>query len=174
MSDSQFIMDDVKLLFGDLTTPEAGVKFTPPLRANPATIQGKINPPAITWTWADEATRQAQPVTHDDIGKYGLQSDINVLFQLTSMTPLVWQPAQTVTPDDVGKIGIQTDINTLSRPAGGISGRGIEDRARRRRAVGNRWRSGGRTRPSDHRPSPEIDDEHFFGLCRLVSSTIHV
>ncbi|MGZ2744460.1 hypothetical protein [Burkholderia stagnalis] len=131
MSDSQFIMDDVKLLFGDLTTPEASVKFTPPQRANLATIQGKINPPAITWTWADEVTRQAQPVAHDDVGKYGLQSDINVLFQLTSMAPLVWQPvqtgttttwtwaniaartAQTVTPDDVGKIGIQTDINTL-------------------------------------------------------------
>src|SRR5579859_1397110 len=127
----QFIMDDVKLLFNDLTTPETGVKFNPPQRANPATIQGNIKPPAVTWTWADQPTRQAQVVTQDDLGKYGIQTDANILFQLTSAMPVVWQPvqigttatwswanlaartAQTVTQDDVGKIGIQTDINTL-------------------------------------------------------------
>jgi hypothetical protein len=130
-AEPQFIMDDVKLLFNDLTTPETGVKFNPPLRANPATIQGNINPPAITWTWADQAARQAQAVTQGDVGKYGIQTDTNILYRLTSATPLVWQPVQTgttatwswpnlaartaqaVTQDDVGKIGIQTDINTL-------------------------------------------------------------
>ena len=127
----QFIMDDVKLLFNDLTTPEAGVKFNPPQRANPATIQNNIKPPAVTWTWVDQSARQAQTVTQGDIGKYGIQTDANILFQLTSATPLVWQPvqigttatwtwgnlaaraAQAVMQDDVGKIGIQTDINTL-------------------------------------------------------------
>ncbi len=131
MSEPPFIMDDVKLLFHDLTSPEAGVKFTPPARANPATIQNDIHPPTITWTWADQAARQAQTPTEDDIGKYGVQTDDNTLFRLTSVTPLVWQPAQAggtpawtwanlaartaqaVTQDDVGKIGIQRDISTL-------------------------------------------------------------
>lgn len=127
----QFIMDDVKLLFNDLTSPESGVKFNPPTRANPGTIQSNINPPAITWTWADQAARLGQVVTESDVGKYGVQSDANTLFRLTSATPPVWQAiqigttatwawpnqagrlAEAVTPDDVGKIGIQTDINTL-------------------------------------------------------------
>jgi hypothetical protein len=127
----QFIMDDVKLLFNDLTTPETNVKFNPPQRANLATIQNNIKPPAVTWTWANQSARRAQAVTQDDIGKYGIQTDANILFQLTSASPLVWQPvqigttatwtwanlaartAQGVTQDDVGKIGIQTDINTL-------------------------------------------------------------
>lgn len=127
----QFIMDDVKLLFNDLTTPETGVKFNPPQRATQATIQNNIKPPAVTWTWADQSARQAQAVTQDDVGKYGIQTDANILFQVTSASPLVWQPvqigatatwswanlaaraAQPVTEEDVGKIGIQTDINTL-------------------------------------------------------------
>jgi hypothetical protein len=124
-------MDDVKLLFNDLTTPETGVKFNPPQRATQATIQNNIKPPAVTWTWADQSARQAQAVTQDDVGKYGIQTDANILFQVTSASPLVWQPvqigatatwswanlaaraAQPVTEEDVGKIGIQTDINTL-------------------------------------------------------------
>ncbi len=126
-----FIMDDVQLLFRDLAAPEAGVRFAPPSRANPATIQSNINPPAVTWTWTNLAARQAQAVAQVDVGKYGLQTDANILFRLTSATPLVWQPvptgttstwtwanlaarmAEVVTSDDVGKIGIQTDINTL-------------------------------------------------------------
>ncbi len=127
----QFIMDDVKLLFHDLTSPESGVTFNPPTRANPATIQSNIHPPAITWTWTDQAARLGLVVNQSDVGKYGLQSDANMLFRLTGATPPVWQPVQTgttatwtwknqaarlaeaVTQDDVGKIGIQTDINTL-------------------------------------------------------------
>jgi hypothetical protein len=129
----QFIMDDVKLLFNDLTAPETGVKFDPPQRANSASIQSNIKPPALTWTWADQAARLAQVVTQFDVGKYGIQADVNTLFRLTSATPLpiVWQPvqigttatwtwpnqaarvAEAVTQDDVEKIGIQTDINTL-------------------------------------------------------------
>src|SRR5438034_597663 len=129
---TQFIMDDIRLLFNDLTTPETGVKFSPPLRAISGTIQNSIKPQAtITWTWADQAARQTQVVTLDDVGKYGIQKDQNVLFRLASATPLVWQPIQTgttatwtwaniaartaqaVTEKDLGKIGIQTDINTL-------------------------------------------------------------
>ena len=129
----QFIMDDVKLLLNDLTAPETGVKFDPPLRANLATIQGNIKPPAVKWTWVDELARQKEVVTQDDVGKYGIQTDANILFQLTSASPnpVVWQPVQIgttatwtwanlqartlqkVTPDDVWKIGVQTDINTL-------------------------------------------------------------
>lgn len=126
-----FIMNDVQLLFDNLTAPEAGLRFAPPLRANPAIIQSNINPPALTWTWADLAARQAQVVAQVDIGKYGVQTDANTLFRLTNATPVVWQPVLTgttltwtwlnqaarmnevVTQDDVGKIGIQTDINTL-------------------------------------------------------------
>ena len=127
---AQLIMDDVKLLFNSLSTPESNVTFDPPSRANPATIQANINPPALTWTWPNAAGRQAQSISMPDAGKYGLQTDINTLFQLTSVTPAVWQPvhitattwtwpnlvarnAQPVTPDDLGKIGIQTDINVL-------------------------------------------------------------
>src|SRR5262249_33732867 len=74
-----------------------------------------------------------EKVTQTDLGKYGLQSDTNILFRLTSADPVVWQPVQTVTtptwtwanqaarnataksvtPDDIGKIGVQTDTNTL-------------------------------------------------------------
>src|SRR5258708_7918903 len=129
----QFIMDDVKLLFNDLTAPETGVRFNPPLRANPTTIQGNIKPPAVTWTWADQSARLALAVKQSDVGKYGIQTDANILFQLTSASPspVVWQPvqigttatwtwpnvaartAQAIMQDDVGKIGIQTEINTL-------------------------------------------------------------
>jgi hypothetical protein len=73
----QYIMDDVKLLFNDVTKPESGVAFNPPTRANLATIQSNINPPAITWTWADQSARLAQVVTQSDTGKYGIQSDAN-------------------------------------------------------------------------------------------------
>jgi hypothetical protein len=128
----QFIMDDIKLLFSDLSSPELGVKFNPPTRANPDTIQNNIHPPAISWPpWADQAARLGEPVTEGDIGKYGIQSDANMLFRLTSVKPTVWQPvqigttatwtwtnqaarlAEKVNQDDVGKIGIQTDISTL-------------------------------------------------------------
>jgi hypothetical protein len=126
---AQFIMNDVKLLFSDLTTPETGVVFNPPSRANPATIRNNINPP--TWIWANQAARQSQIVTRDGVGNYGLQTDVNVAFQLSAANPAVWQPIQTgsnatwtwanltartkqvVAQIDVGKYGIQTDIQTL-------------------------------------------------------------
>jgi len=133
----QFIMDDVKLLFGDLTTPETGVKFNPSTRATPATIQKNIGPSVTTsWTWANDATRLAQVVSQDDLGKYGIQTDTNMLFRLGSVSPPVWQTvqpsttpswtwfnkvardAQLVSADDVGRIGIQTDINALYQLTG--------------------------------------------------------
>ena len=124
-------MDSVKLLVSDITSPETAVKFVPPSRADSATIQNNIAPPAITWTWKDDAARQAQAVTLDDVGKYGYQADVNTQFRLTSVTPIVWQPFLTgtiatwtwknatervnekVLPADVGKNGIQTDTNVL-------------------------------------------------------------
>ena len=89
-----FIMDDVKLLFKNLSSPESGVEFTPPSRSSPSSIQASINPPAVTWTWADAPTRVVQAVTDMDIGKYGLQVDANILYQLVGSAPAVWQPAQ--------------------------------------------------------------------------------
>src|SRR5262249_18345619 len=127
----QFIMDSVKLLVGDVTSPETTVKFVPPSRGNASTIQSTIYPPKATWTWVDDSTFKAQQVTDDDLGKYGLHVPLNTLFRLTGTNPTVWQPFQTgttstwtwtnitarnaerVTPDDVGKIGPQSDINTL-------------------------------------------------------------
>ena len=46
----QLVTDDVALLFKDLSAPENSVVFDPPSRANPATIQSNIDPPAATWT----------------------------------------------------------------------------------------------------------------------------
>jgi hypothetical protein len=131
----KFIMDDVKLLFGNLTTPETGVQFNPPSRATPGTIQNNIGTPVTkSWTWANKPDRLAQVVTQDDIGKYGIQTDTNMLFRLGSVetngvgvwetvqpsTAVTWtwlntaaRTAQLVTNDDLGKTGIQTDINTL-------------------------------------------------------------
>src|SRR5437016_4348339 len=97
-TEPQFIMDSVKLLIGDVTSPETTVKFVPPSRANPATIQATIAPPKVTWTWANDAARTAETLHDEDIGKYGLQVDVNTLFRLTAITPkIVWQPFQTGT-----------------------------------------------------------------------------
>ncbi len=134
----QFIMDEVKFLLGDVSTPESAVEFDsqPKInptsqRATPATIQNSINPPVATWTWVDQTARLAQTAIQDDLGKYGIQTDINSMFQLTSVSPIaVWQPvkaftnatwtwinvvarnAQPVTSGDVGKVGYQSDIDT--------------------------------------------------------------
>jgi hypothetical protein len=122
-------MDDVKLLFKEVSAPESGVTFDPALRATPATIQSRINPPS--WIWPNEAARQSQTVTADDVGKYGIQTDVNADFQLSAATPATWQPrqvgtratwtwanqaartAQVIAPTDIGKYGVQSDINTL-------------------------------------------------------------
>jgi len=131
----KFIMDDVKLLFGNLTIPETGVQFSPPSRATPGTIQNNIGTPVNkSWTWASPADRRNQSVSQDDIGKYGIQTDTNMLFRLGSVdtsgkgvwetvqpsTGVTWtwlneaaRAAQSVTDDDLGKTGIQTDNNTL-------------------------------------------------------------
>ncbi len=131
-----FIMDDVRLLFSDLTTPETQVKFSPPARANPSTIENAIQPPQATWTWADQVARLAQQVSQADLGKYGLQRDISTLYRLVSLSPLRWElvrdfttaswtwqnvtarDAEKVTADDVGKIGYQADTNTYYRLTG--------------------------------------------------------
>ena len=133
----KFVKDDIGFLFSDLTTPETSVKFDPPSRANPATIQRNIDPPAATWIWPDEAARRLHAVTSTDIGKYGLQSDIATLFKLIGVSPQsVWQAVQNftqatwtwlnltarlaekVTEGDVGKVGIQSDIDTYFQLAG--------------------------------------------------------
>jgi hypothetical protein len=128
-----FIMDDVRLLFSDLTTPETQVKFSPAARANPSTIENTIRPPQATWTWADQAARLAQQVNQTDLGNYGLQRDTSTLYRLVSLSPLQWEPVQDftkatwpwpnvtarnsehVTAADIGKIGYQADTNTYYR-----------------------------------------------------------
>ena len=126
-----FIMNEVKLLIGDITPPETDVTFDPPSRATPSSIQSTIGPPQPTWIWKNQATRDQEPVTALDIGKYGLETDINMLYRLSSVTPLTtWQPvtdfsnatwtwinavartAQPVTASDVGKVGFQSDTDT--------------------------------------------------------------
>ncbi len=134
-----FIMHDVRLLFGNLTTPETTVQFNPPSRANPTTIQNNIHPPEATWNWANQSVRENQPVTAIDVGKYGLQADVNTLFRLSSVSPtIVWQPvqnftiatwtwanltarnAQPITKNDIGKIGVQTDIDMYYQLTGAV------------------------------------------------------
>src|SRR5260370_5723236 len=88
---SQSVMDDVKLLLSELTIPEAPVRFDPPARATPVTIQNGINPPIVTWTWPGQAARLTQKLTQDDVGKYGLQTDSNALYKLTSFVPVIWE-----------------------------------------------------------------------------------
>jgi hypothetical protein len=128
-----FIMDDVRLLFSDLTTPETQVKFSPPARANSSTIEDTIRPPQATWTWADQAARLAQQVNQVDLGKYGLQRDTSMLYRLVSLLPLRWEPvrdftkaswtwanvtarnSEMVTDDDIGKTGYQADTSTYYR-----------------------------------------------------------
>ena len=102
----QFIMDEVKLLLGDVSTPESAVEFDPQPKTTPATqratqatIQNAINPP---WTWANATARTAQQVTDNDAGKIGIQTDTNTYFQLASASPEVWRqvpnPTNTSSP----------------------------------------------------------------------------
>src|SRR5262249_52749120 len=44
-----------------------------------------------TWTWPNAAARNAQPVTTNDVGKIGVQTDIDTYYRLTGATPAVWQ-----------------------------------------------------------------------------------
>jgi len=126
-------MDDVKLLLSDLSSPESGVKFDPPARANTSTIENTIHPPQATWTWANQAARVAQQIEEIDLGKYGLQTDTSTLYRLVSLSPVRWQPVQDfttaswtwpnvtsrnteqVTTNDIGKVGYQVDTNTYYR-----------------------------------------------------------
>src|SRR5262245_2520145 len=80
-----YIMDEVKVLLNDVTTPESTVEFDPQpktvattQRATPATIRNAINPPV--WTWKNKGDRDAQQVTSSDLGKVGYQKDIDTYF----------------------------------------------------------------------------------------------
>jgi len=106
----EYIMDEVKLLLADVTTPESAVEFdsqpktvSATQRATPATIRNVINPPL--WTWADLAARNAQQVTPDDLGKIGYQKNTNTYYQLNGVVPTVWEqlpdPADTSAPFDL-------------------------------------------------------------------------
>jgi len=101
-----YVMDEVKLLIGDVATPESAVEFDPQpqtaptsQRATPATIRDSINPP---WRWTNLAARTTQRVTQDDIGRIGYQEDTNTYYQLTSAVPVGWQevpgPGNTSSP----------------------------------------------------------------------------
>ena len=131
-----YVLAQVKALLEDLTAPETSVTFTTPPRADPESIADTIAPPHATWTWADENERSNQVVGVDDVGKYGLQVDISVLFKLVTASPSsTWQPirdfttatwtwlnaaareGEQVDSQDVGKVGLQTDINSYYRLA---------------------------------------------------------
>lgn len=90
-----YIMDEVKVLLSDVTTPESAVEFDPQpttiaaaQRATPATIRNAINPPV--WTWNSRGERDAQLVTSSDLGKIGYQKDIDTYFELTDVVPSTW------------------------------------------------------------------------------------
>jgi hypothetical protein len=129
-----FIMHDVKLLFKELTAPEDQLGFQQPTRADTSTIQSTVNPPAVSWTWPDAASRVSQQVAAIDISKFGYEVDANCLYQLIAIVPaVVWEPIhigpvstwtwqnqvarqnQAVQPSDLGKVGLQLDINSLFR-----------------------------------------------------------
>src|SRR5436190_1152118 len=90
-----YVMDEVKLLIGDVSTPESAVNFDPTPktspadpRATPGSIRDSINPP---WSWPNLAARNAQPVSDDDLGRLGYQSDTDTYYRLTRTTPKQWQ-----------------------------------------------------------------------------------
>jgi hypothetical protein len=132
------ILNDVKLLLRDLTTPETQVSFNVPSRGNAATIQNTIYPPATTWSWQDlNARKSREPaLTQEDVGKYGIVESNHTLYKLLRITPDVqWQAVQTFTDAtwswanvaerleehvedaDVEKIGVQRDIDIQLSPA---------------------------------------------------------
>jgi hypothetical protein len=132
----QFVQDGVRLLLSELTSPEAGVRFSISDRADPSTIENTIHPPQATWTWADAVARSAQVIDHGDLGRYGLQVDTGTLYRLRKVVPPLWEPvrdftaatwtwpnqaareAESVTPQDIGKTGYQTDTDTYYRLTG--------------------------------------------------------
>jgi hypothetical protein len=90
-----YVMDEVKLLIGDVSTPESAVNFDPTpktspaaQRATPGSIRDSINPP---WSWPNQAARNSQPVTEDDLGRLGHQTDTDTYYRLISTTPVQWQ-----------------------------------------------------------------------------------
>ncbi|MFL5864262.1 MAG: hypothetical protein ACJ780_26420 [Solirubrobacteraceae bacterium] len=127
-------MNEVRLLGGDMTTPETKVSFVTPARSDSGAIEDVIRPPTpeATWIWADSEARDQQHVRDIDIGKYGLQTDIHKLFKLAGILPVpphVWQPVRDFTVatwtwrnqkaresenpliGDLGKIGYQVDTD---------------------------------------------------------------
>lgn len=131
----EFILDEIRLLSRDMTTPETNVDFVTPARSDSGAIEDVIRPPTPepSWVWADSEARDLQHVSDIDIGKYGLQTDIHKLFKLASILPVVWQPvrdftvatwtwrnqkareAENVLMADLGKIGYQVDIDKYFR-----------------------------------------------------------
>ena len=127
----QFILDDVKLLFNELSAPEDQLQFNVPERPDASTIQSTVNPPSVSWVWPDQNSRVSQAVDSSDLSKFGYETDTNTLYQLIAVSPNVWQPVQTgtvatwtwqdqtarqgqaVQASDVGKTGLQSDINEL-------------------------------------------------------------
>src|SRR5450631_2099210 len=135
-------MTEVKLLLGQLTTPETNVSFNTQSRADSNTIENSIGRlPEVAWTWADKDARDQQPVYENDIGRYGLQSDIQKIYRLVSLSPVRWQQvqdftiatwtwrnqtarlAEVVEVGDLGKVGYQADIDSyfrLDNPTGPV------------------------------------------------------
>ena len=86
-----FIDRDVNLLLARLTSPETPVKYDPPSRSTPGTIQTTINPSQTTWTWRNITARIGQPVLPGDVNKIGYQSDIDTYYLLASAEPPEWK-----------------------------------------------------------------------------------
>ncbi len=129
-----FVMSEVKLLLGPVTTPETNVSFNTQSRADTDTIENSVGRlPEVTWTWASIDARMQQPVYDADIGRYGIQSDTQRVYRLVRTSPLLWQMvqdftiatwtwqnqtarlAEVVEAGDVGKVGYQADIDSYYR-----------------------------------------------------------
>jgi len=89
-----YVMADVALLLGDVTTPETNVSFNTQSRADASTIKdtimGKV--PQLAWTWENNYAREHQQVTSSDVGSIGYQVNIDSYFKLDNATGPVWSP----------------------------------------------------------------------------------
>jgi hypothetical protein len=96
-----YVMDEVKLLLTQVTTPETNVTFNAQSsnvqssRADAGTIKDTIHPgpaqaPKIVWTWENYYAREHQTLTDGDVGSIGYQVDIDSYFSLDNATGPVW------------------------------------------------------------------------------------
>jgi hypothetical protein len=87
-----YVMDEVKLLLSQATTPETNVTFNTQSRADVNTIKDTINPAEAQqlWTWENDYAREHQQVYSGDVGSIGYQVNIDSYFKLENATGPVW------------------------------------------------------------------------------------